>query len=332
LGILTSKEHGVIAQLDEIQAVGHRVAHGGEHFQKSEFVNDDVLAKIEKVAELAPLHNPANLKGIYAMAALLPGIRQVAVFDTAFHQSMPPKSYIYALPYSLYTKYGIRRYGFHGSSHLFVARRAADFFGLKLEESKIITCHLGNGASITAVKNGKSFDTSMGLTPTEGMIMGTRVGDVDAGALTFIMDKEEIGYAALNTLINKHSGLSGVSGVSSDMREIEHAAWNEGNERAQLALDMYAYRVIKYIGSYAAAMGGVDAIVFTGGIGENGWEVREEVCKDLAFMGVDFAPERNKKVRGVDTELTADGSRVKVAIIATNEELVIAQDTYKILS
>ena len=331
LGILTSKEHGVISELNEIESVGHRVAHGGEYFQESAFIDDDVLKKIERVAELAPLHNPANLKGIYAMANLLPGVQQVAVFDTAFHQTMPAKAYMYALPYSLYSKYGIRRYGFHGSSHVYVARQACNMMGLDIENSKIITCHLGNGASIAAIKNGHSVDTSMGLTPTEGLIMGTRVGDVDAGALTFIMDKEEIGYATLNTLINKHSGLSGISGVSSDMREIEVAAWEENNDRAKLALDMYAYRVKKYIGSYAAAMGGVDGIIFTGGIGENGSEMREAICTEMEYLGVEFDVEANRGVRGKNKCLTKQGSRVRVAVITTNEELVIAQDTVNVL-
>ncbi len=332
LGILTSEKHGVVKELTEIEAVGHRVAHGGEHFQKSAFVNDEVLAKIESIAELAPLHNPANLKGIYAMAQLMPEVKQVAVFDTAFHQTMPAEAYMYALPYSLYKKYGIRRYGFHGSSHVYVSKVACDLLGLDLNNSKIITCHLGNGASIAAVKDGKSVDTTMGLTPTEGLMMGTRVGDIDAGALTFIMDKEEIGYSALNTLINKHSGVSGVSGVSSDMRDLENAAYNENNERAQLALNMYFYRVKKYVGAYAAAMGGVDAIVFTGGIGENGPETREAVCKDMEWMGIDFDTEVNAGLRGKDKCLTKEGSKVKVAVITTNEELVIAEDTVSILS
>ena len=332
LGVLTSKKHGVVGDLAEINAVGHRVAHGGEHFQSSAFVTDEVVEKIERISELAPLHNPANLKGINAMSQLMPGVKQVAVFDTAFHQSMPARAYMYALPYSLYTKYGIRRYGFHGSSHVYVSKVACDEMGLELENSKIITCHLGNGASIAAIKDGKSVDTTMGLTPTEGLMMGTRVGDVDAGALTFIMDKEEIGASALNTLINKHSGVSGVSGVSSDMRDLENAAWNEKNERAQLALDMYYYRVKKYIGSYAAAMGGVDAVVFTGGIGENAPETREAICKDMEWMGIEFDSQANAGVRGKNIILTKDNSKVKVAAITTNEELVIAQDTINVLN
>nr|MCU0363475.1 acetate kinase [Bacteroidales bacterium] len=276
LGLLISKKRGVISSLNEIDAVGHRLVHGGEHFKGSCFLDAETIKAVEDCSSLAPLHNPANLKGIYAMQNLLPDVPQAGVFDTSFHQTMPDYSYLYALPYSLYKKYGIRRYGFHGTSHGYVSQRACEILGADYNSQKIITCHLGNGASITAIKNGMSVDTSMGLTPVEGLIMGTRSGDVDAGALTLIMEKEEIDHSSLNTLLNKHSGVLGISGISSDMREIESAA-AEGEERALLALKMYEYRVKKYIGAYAAAMGGVDIIVFTGGIGENGSETRESM-------------------------------------------------------
>lgn len=330
LGILTSPKHGCIATLDEIHAAGHRVAHGGETFTDSALITDNVKKDIERCIALAPLHNPANLKGIMAMENLLPDIKQVAVFDTAFHQTMPQKSYMYAVPYSLYTKYGIRRYGFHGTSHRFVMRRACDFLKLDCNNVRIISCHLGNGASVAAIKNGKSVDTSMGLTPVEGLIMGTRSGDLDLGVLTFIMEKEEIGLNAANTLINKHSGMLGVSGVSSDMREIEDAA-AAGNERAQLALDMYDYRVRKYIGAYAAAMGGVDVVIFTGGIGENADITRKGIAENLEFLGLEFDQEKNKGARGKEKIISKDGSKVKCVIIPTNEELVIAEDTLRII-
>jgi len=329
LGVLTSKEIGCLSSIEEIEAVGHRVAHGGEKFDKSELITDTVIAEIEEASELAPLHNPANLKGIYAMELLLPKVKQVAVFDTAFHQTMPAKAFMYALPYSLYKKYGIRRYGFHGTSHKFVAKRACDILGVNFESLKIITLHLGNGASAAAIKYGKSVDTSMGLTPVEGLIMGTRVGDVDAGALTFIMEKEEISAATLNTLINKHSGMIGITSVSSDMREVEEAA-AAGNERAKLGLDMFHYRIKKYIGEYAAAMGGVDLIIFTGGIGENGTETRAEILTDFEFLGVDFDKSKNN-VRGKEACLTTETSKVKVMVVPTNEELVIARDTQRVV-
>ncbi len=329
LGVLTSKEIGCLSSIEEIEAVGHRVAHGGEKFDKSELITDAVIAEIEEASELAPLHNPANLKGIYAMELLLPKVKQVAVFDTAFHQTMPAKAFMYALPYSLYKKYGIRRYGFHGTSHKFVAKRACDILGVNFESLKIITLHLGNGASAAAIKYGKSVDTSMGLTPVEGLIMGTRVGDVDAGALTFIMEKEEISAATLNTLINKHSGMIGITSVSSDMREVEEAA-AAGNERAKLGLDMFHYRIKKYIGEYAAAMGGVDLIIFTGGIGENGTETRAEILTDFEFLGVDFDKSKNN-VRGKEACLTTETSKVKVMVVPTNEELVIARDTQRVV-
>jgi len=331
LGVLTSRKHGCLKSLDEIDAIGHRVVHGKEKFKSSVLITDEVIQELERCVDIAPLHNPPNLKGIYAMQNLLPAVPQVAVFDTAFHQTMPKHAYMYALPYSLYEKYGIRRYGFHGTSHRYVSRRACQFLGVDIEKQKMITCHLGNGASMTAVLYGQSVDTSMGLTPVEGLIMGTRAGDLDLGIITYIMDKEDIGYKAVSTLINKHSGVLGISGISSDMREVEEAA-NKGNERAKLALDMYHYRVRKYIGAYTAAMNGLDILVFTGGIGENGWETREEVCKNMEYLGIYLDSARNKGLRGKEAVISTDDSRVKVVVIPTNEELVIAQDTQMIVS
>lgn len=331
LGILSSKKHGVIKSLDEINAVGHRVAHGGEKFKESAFIDEQVIKDIQAVSDLAPLHNPANLKGIFAMQALLPKVPQVAVFDTSFHQTMPKHSFMYATPYSLYKKYGIRRYGFHGTSYRYVINRASEFLGEDLNKKKVVIAHLGNGASITAVKEGKSIDTSMGLTPVEGLIMGTRSGDLDLGVLLYIMEKEEIGLEAARTLINKHSGVLGVSGVSSDMREIEEKAFDENNSRAQLALDMYDYRVRKYIGAYAAAMGGIDALIFTGGIGENADTTRRGVCKGLEFLGIKIDENINTGLRGKEANLSAADSSTKVLVIPTNEELVIARDTKEIV-
>ena len=332
LGILVSGKHGSIKNLEEINAVGHRVVHGAEKFNSSMLITDEVINKMEECIELAPLHNPPNLKGIYAMKALLPNVPQVGVFDTAFHQTMPKYAYMYAIPYSLYEKYKIRRYGFHGTSHRYVSKRACDILGVKYEHVKIITCHLGNGSSIAAIHNGKSVDTSMGLTPVEGLIMGTRCGDIDAGVLTFIMNKEEISIQTTNTLINKHSGMLGVSGVSSDMRDIEDAAFNKRNERAKLSLEMFNYRIRKYIGAYAAAMNGVDIIVFTGGIGENSTRTREEICKHLSFLGVDFDRKTNEGSRGKEVVITKPDSKIKVIIVPTNEEFVIAEDTVMIVS
>lgn len=329
LGVITSQKHGSIQKISEIKAVGHRVVHGAEKFKSSVYIDDQVIEQMENCIELAPLHNPPNLKGIYAMKALLPEVPQCGVFDTAFHQTMPDYAYMYALPYSLYKKYGVRRYGFHGASHRYVSYKAVSLLKENYKDLKIISCHLGNGASVAAIKNGKSIDTSMGLTPVEGLMMGTRVGDVDAGALSFIMTKEEIGVSQLRTIMNKQSGILGVSGVSSDMREVEEAA-KEGNERAILSLKMYTYRVKKYIGSYAAAMGGVDLIIFTGGIGENAIEVREDILSDLSFMGIELDKEKNN-VRGKDSVLSTDNSKCKVMLIPTDEELVIAQDTMEIL-
>lgn len=330
LEALVNEKHGVIKSLSEITAVGHRVAHGGEFFTKSILIDEFTKSEIEKCIELAPLHNPANLKGILSMEKLLPGVPQVAVFDTSFHQTMPKHAYLYAIPYSYYEKYKIRRYGFHGTSHKFVAQKACRILGVDFESQKIITCHLGNGASIAAIKYGKSVDTSMGFTPVEGLIMGTRSGDVDAGILLYLAEKENLSIKEVNDVINKKSGVFGISGLSSDMRDLENAAV-QGNERAQLALDMYYYRVKKYIGAYAAAMDGVDLIIFTGGIGENDPILREKVSTAIDFMGIDFDVEANRGVRGKDKLLTKPNSKVKVMVITTNEELVIATDTANIV-
>ena len=329
LEILTSPEHGVIKDLSEIKAVGHRVAHGGELFPKSVIVGEKEEAEIEKLFVLAPLHNPANKKGIECIRAVLPTVPQVAVFDTSFHQTMPAHSYMYAIPYEYYEKHKVRRYGFHGTSHKFVAQKACDILGLKIEDTKIISCHLGNGASICAIDKGKSVDTSMGLTPLEGLIMGTRCGDFEAGAVFFLQEKENLNMQQMNDVLNKKSGLQGISGVSSDMRDLESAA-NEGNERAKLALDMFAYRVKKYVGAYAAAMGGADVIIFTGGIGENGSKTREDICKNMEYMGVKLDEKINAGLRGKDTVISTTDSRVKVMLITTDEELVIATDTYNL--
>lgn len=330
LDILTSDDHGSLKSLDEISAVGHRVVHGAETFNSSVNITDEVIAKMEECIDLAPLHNPPNLIGINSIKALLPDVPQCGVFDTAFHQSMPAYSYMYALPYEMYEKHGVRRYGFHGTSHRYVSKRACEILGADYENSKIITCHLGNGASIAAIKNGKSMDTSMGLTPVEGLMMGTRSGDLDLGALFYIMNKENLDVNGANNLINKQSGVLGISGVSMDMREVE-AADAEGNKRAKLALNMYHYRVKKYIGSYAAAMGGVDIIVFTGGIGENGPETREKILKGFDFLGLDFDSEANAGNRGNEVVISKENSKVKALVVPTDEELVIAQDTYKII-
>ena len=330
LALLTDKDKGILKSVSEIDAVGHRVAHGGEFFSSSVKVDADVIEKIERCCELAPLHNPANLLGIKAMEKLIPGLPQVAVFDTSFHQTMPDYAYIYPLPYKYYEQDKIRRYGFHGTSHKFVAQTGAELAGLDMAKSKIITCHLGNGSSITAIENGKSVDTSMGFTPNEGIIMGTRSGSVDAGALTFLMDKYGMDTAKLNSVLNKESGFLGVSGVSSDSRDIEAAA-GEGNGRALLTQKIFRYDVLKYIGAYAAAMNGVELIIFTGGMGENDYISRAEICKRLTYLGVDFDESVNDKLRGKNTILTKPGSKVKVAIIATNEELVIARDTMNIV-
>ena len=330
LEALTDPLHGVIASLDEVKAVGHRVAHGGEYFPASCLVTEDVKAKIQSLCQIAPLHNPASLEGINAVEKVLPGIRQVTVFDTSFHQTIPAVNYMFALPYEYYEKYRVRKYGFHGTSHKYVARVGAELAGLDFAHSKIITCHIGNGASITAVLDGKSYDTSMGFSPLDGLVMGTRCGQVDASAITFIGEKEGMSYAELDTMMNKKSGVLGLTGISSDMRDIDRA-YDEGNPRAILARDMYYNRIKKFVGEYAAEMGGVDLIVFTGGVGENSSEMRETVCSGLEFMGVKFDREANRGVRGVDKILSAPDSKVKVAVIATNEELVIATDTYNLV-
>jgi acetate kinase len=331
LGVLISQKHGCIKDLNEINAVGHRVAHGGEKFTQSAFIDEKVIADIKKAAELAPLHNPPNLKGILAMNILLPLVPQVAVFDTAFHQTMPEKAFMYAAPYSLYKKYGIRRYGFHGTSYRFVVDKACESLGVDKKTQKIVACHLGNGASIAAIKHGESVDTSMGLTPVEGLMMGTRTGDMDLGVLLFLMEKEEIGVEASRALINKHSGMIGISGVSSDMREIENAI-KDGNHRAKLGLDMYAYRIKKYIGSYCAVMGGLDVIIFTGGIGENDDAVRRLVLEDLECLGVKIDHSKNNGLRKREATIHADDSRVKIIVVPTDEEFVIATDTLEIVS
>jgi len=330
LGILTSEKYGCIKSINEIDAVGHRVVHGAEEFSGSVLITKEVINALEVSSELAPLHNPPNLKGIYAMQTLLPETKQVGVFDTAFHQTMPEHVYLYAIPYVLYDRYKIRRYGFHGTSHKFVSARACEILGEEFKTQKIITCHLGNGSSIAAIKDGKSYDTSMGMTPTEGLIMGTRSGDIDPGALLYIADKEETSIKYTNTLLNKFSGLMGISGVSSDMREIEDAA-NEGHHRAQLALEMFAYRAKKYIGSYAAALGGVDTIVFTGGIGENDTETRKRILNGLEFLGIEL-DKTKENIRGKETLLTKEGSKVKVLVVPTDEELMIAKDTFEIVA
>lgn len=330
LSVLTDEKYGCIKSYNEIDAVGHRVVHGGEAFSGSVEITPEVIGKMVECIDLAPLHNPPNLKGIRAMSALIPGIRQVGVFDTAFHQTMPDYAYMYGLPYSLYKKYGIRRYGFHGTSHRYVSKRACDILGVPYEEQKIITAHVGNGGSIAAVKNGKSIDTSMGLTPVEGLLMGTRCGDVDAGALTFIMDKEKLDAKGLSDLINKQSGVQGVSGISSDMREIE-AAVAEGDKRAILALNIYNYRIKKYIGAYAAAMGGCDILVWTGGVGENQWATRRVVCEDMEFMGMKIDVEKNEGMRGEEMVISTPDSKVTIIVVPTDEEYMIASDTMDIL-
>ncbi len=331
LGVLTSKKYGCISSLEEINAVGHRVVHGGEQFNKSVLITDQVIDKVVECIDLAPLHNPPNLDGIYAVKELMKDIPQVGVFDTAFHQTMPPKSFLYGLPYSLYEKYSIRRYGFHGTSHRYVSKRAAEITGIPYEKSRIISCHLGNGGSLAAVLNGESIDTTMGMTPLEGLLMGTRCGDLDPGIVSYIMEKEKIGTQAISTLLNKHSGLLGISGVSSDMREVG-AAVDEGNTRAKLALEIFVHRVKKYIGAYAALMGGADIILFTGGIGENNVSLRGEICEGLEFMGVKVNPEVNLSIRGEEAYISTEDSAVKVLVVPTDEEYMIAADTMHIIS
>ena len=330
LNTLVSPEYGAIKSLDEIDAVGHRMVHGGERFIKSVLLDKEVLEAFVACNDLAPLHNPANLKGVNAVSAILPNIPQVGVFDTAFHQTMPDYAYLYAVPYELYEKYGVRRYGFHGTSHRYVSQRVCEYLGIKAEGLRLITCHIGNGGSIAAIKDGKCIDTTMGLTPLEGLMMGTRSGDIDAGAVTFIMDKEGLTTTGVSNLLNKKSGVLGISGVSSDMRELE-AAVAEGNPKAILAENMYFYRIKKYIGAYAAALGGVDVILFTGGVGENQASCRAGVCEGLEFMGVKIDAEKNK-VRGEEAIISSDDSKVKVVVIPTDEELLIASDTMTVVS
>lgn len=327
--VLTQGQYAVLNSLDELEAVGHRMVHGGEKFNKSVVLTPEVMKEFAACNDLAPLHNPANIKGVNAVSSLLPNIPQVGVFDTAFHQTMPDYAYMYALPYEMYEKYGVRRYGFHGTSHRYVSQRVCEFLGVNPEGKKIITCHIGNGASIAAVKDGKCVDTSMGLTPLEGLIMGTRSGDIDAGAVTFIMDKEGLDTHGISNLLNKKSGLAGISGGSSDFRDIL-AGIAAGNDCARLAKEMYCYRIKKYIGEYAAAMGGVDIILFTGGAGENQWEVREGATKGLEFMGIKLDDAKNKSCRATEAILSADDSKVTVCCIPTDEELMIALDTLEL--
>ena len=327
--VLTDPKEGVIKSFDEIDAVGHRVVHGMDKFNKSVLITPEVIEKVKECYTVAPLHNPANIAGIEAVTSLIPSVPQVAVFDTAFHQTMPDYAYMYALPYEAYEKYGVRRYGFHGTSHRYVSKRACEFLGVDYDKQRIITCHIGNGGSIAAINDGKCVDTSMGLTPTEGLMMGTRVGDVDPGALVYLMKEMNLDADGLMNLINKKSGVAGVSGVSSDMRDIE-AAIKEGNERARLALEMYEYRILKYIGAYAAVLGGVDIIVFTGGVGENQTITREKICKKLEFLGGTFDEEANK-TRGEEITISGADSKVKVVVIPTDEEMMIAQDTAAIV-
>ena len=328
--LLTDPEIGVIKDLKEIDAVGHRMVHGGEKFNKSVLLTEEVLKVFEECTDLAPLHNPANLKGVRAVQELMPGLPQVGVFDTAFHQTMPKEAYMYAVPYELYEKYGVRRYGFHGTSHRYVSQRVCEFLGVKPEGKKIITCHIGNGASIAAVKDGKCIDTSMGLTPLEGLMMGTRSGDIDGGAITFIQKKLGLDADGMSNLLNKKSGMLGITGISSDMREID-AACEEGNERAKLAIEMYNYRIRKYIGAYAAAMDGCDIIVFTAGVGENQTSMREKVCEGLSFMGVKIDAEKNSGIHGEEAVISTPDSKVTVVVIPTDEELMIATDTMALL-
>lgn len=331
LKTITGSEYGCIKSLSEIDAVGHRLVHGGDKFSESVVITDAVVESVKQCIDLAPLHNPSTLKGVAAVTELIPGVPQVGVFDTAFPQTMPQRAFMYALPYEYYEKYGVRRYGFHGTSHRFVSKRACEFLGLDYNKARIITAHIGNGASMCAIKEGKCIDTTMGLTPTEGLMMGTRVGDVDPGALVFIGEKEGLSMAQLSEVINKKSGVLGVSGVSSDMREIEEAI-SQGNERAKLALEMYDYRIKKYVGAFTAAMGGLDLLIFTGGVGENQTTTREYVCEDMQYMGIEIDKELNAKIHGDEALLSSKESKVKVVVIPTDEELMIALDTVALTS
>ena len=328
--VLTSEKFGAVTSIDEIDAVGHRMVHGGEKFSASTLLTDEVLEVFEACNDLAPLHNPANLKGVNAVKEVAPDMPQVGVFDTAFHQTMPDYAYMYALPYELYEKYGVRRYGFHGTSHRYITKRALEMLNIPAEGSKIITCHIGNGASIAAVKDGKSVDTSMGMTPLAGLMMGTRSGDVDPGILPYIMEKTGLDIQGAIDMLNKKSGVAGITGISSDMREVKAAA-DAGNERAILSNTMNFYRIKKYIGAYAAAMGGVDIIIFAGGVGENQQDCREAALEGLEFLGVELDKEVNAKMRGEEAVLSTPNSRVKVLLVPTDEELMIASDTYEIV-
>ncbi|MCH5331092.1 MAG: acetate kinase [Alistipes sp.] len=330
LEALTDKEHGVISSLDEIHAVGHRVAHGGEFFPESCIVDDDVKEKIRSLFEIAPLHNPANLEGVLSIEKVLPSVPQVTVFDTSFHQTIPAVNYLYALPTEYYEKYRVRKYGFHGTSHKHVAHMGAQLANLDLENSKIITCHIGNGASVTAILNGKSYDTSMGFSPLDGLIMGTRCGSVDASAITFIGEKESMSYAELNAMMNKKSGMQGMTGLSSDMRDIDDA-YESGNPKVITARDAYYLRIKKFVGAYAAEMGGADLIIFTGGVGENSSDLRKSVCSDMEYMGLHLDNDINDRTRGENVIISTPESMVKAAVIATDEELVIASDTYNLV-
>lgn len=326
MAALTDSRHGVIKDVSEIKAVGHRVVNGGESYKESVLIDNEVKQQIEICSELAPLHNPANLKGILSVEKLIPGVPQVAVFDTSFHQTMPDYAYMYALPYEYYERYKIRKYGYHGTSHKFVALKAANLIGKDIRDLKIITCHLGNGASITAIQGGRSIDTSMGFTPVDGLIMGTRTGEIDPGVLIYIADKEHLNVSGVNNLINKKSGVAGISQLSSDMRDLEIAA-AEGNEKALLALNMYAYKVKKFIGSYIAALNGLDLLVFTGGVGENDHKMRAMICSDMENLGIIFDFKANDGARGKDLVISKPESKVKVMSITTDEEFVIASDT-----
>lgn len=327
---LTDKNYGVISEMKEIEAIGHRVVHGGASFFASAYIDGHVIEEIRNLVELAPLHNPPSLSGIEACQKILSGAPMVAVFDTAFHQTIPKESYMYALPYEYYQKYGIRRYGFHGTSHRYVSSRVAEVAGRPIEDLKIITCHLGNGSSIAAIKRGKVINTSMGFTPLEGLMMGTRCGDIDPAIVTFLMEKECLGVHQMNNVMNKKSGMLGISGISSDVRHIQEEA-EKGNERAQLALEMFAKYVIQYIGAYAAELNGVDLIAFTAGIGENAAKIRENICKNLTYLGVDFDDRANDNRANPEREITKAGSKTRVFVIPTNEELMIARDTIEIV-
>jgi len=332
LNLLTDKKNGCLNNIKEIEAVGHRIVHGGEEFKSSVLITKKVLKEIENCIELAPLHNPSNLKGIYAIEKIIPGIKQVAVFDTQFHQSMPPHAYLYAIPYQYYEKGKIRRYGFHGMSHFYVTHKACELLNTAIEKIKIISCHLGNGSSITAIDKGRSIDTSMGYTPLEGLIMGTRSGDLDIGVVTHIMENDGLDHTRITTLLNNESGLLGISGISSDMREIESASKDNNNKRAQIALDMFCYRIKKYIGAYSAALNGLDLLIFTGGIGENRPEIRKIVCENFDYLGIKLDANKNNQTLSDENIISAENSKVKIIVIPTNEELVIAKDTMEIIS